>query len=542
VKAFTLKDGLRRPTNNHESRILSRKHVGFLQLRKRAGADRVRQRRKQRFGKALVCHIAGQKVQRKPRTSVYLPVPLGPGHLGSGVQYRGKSRENTRGLDTLPRRYPLIVNSYLLSTTNRHCSPKAPTMSEPLDTIDSSPGRPVPPSQASPVVPQLGVKLRSSCNACGDTKTRCDRGQPECGRCIGAGLPCVYGPSRNCGKPPRKRIGVGLDRQTQKRLRTQTTELHGDSTVDTAGTRDTGYSRLLVHSSGTIDALSHQQADADGHLLSSGFCPPLPLEDWSQLWNLDGTFDLPSDSLMASAGASRELGNDPESHSCPRESYEIFRDLICPSPTLHAPESNSTVSARLDEVLLFNRTAISRLTRLLKCPCAKSGHRAVVHASILSRILIWYQQAAGWPSSDTSGSASMQAAPAVSPAPYHAPLPVETDDTVDVSADSSPPAAETTASLVHNTGFAVELLPLSIGNFTIEDQDVLAAFRNQVVLSELKKMAALIEIFITQDSCSPLAGSMSGLNSLLGAWLRSEHSRTVGILQDGLARLNNMAA
>ena len=77
-----------------------------------------------------------------------------------------------------------------------------------------------------------------------------------------------------------------------------------------------------------------------------------------------------------------------------------------------------------------------------------------------------------------------------------------------------------------------------MGTFSIEDQNVQAAFRNQLVLSELKKTANLIDIFISQDSGESSTSGVAGLYSQLGAWLRSEHSRTVRTLKSRLNTLN----
>ncbi|ROW05851.1 hypothetical protein VMCG_05197 [Cytospora schulzeri] len=49
-------------------------------------------------------------------------------------------------------------------------------------------------------------KLRSSCDACGTVKLRCDRKHPECGRCVAHGITCTYSISRKLGNPPRNRI------------------------------------------------------------------------------------------------------------------------------------------------------------------------------------------------------------------------------------------------------------------------------------------------------------------------------------------------
>lgn len=46
-------------------------------------------------------------------------------------------------------------------------------------------------------------KLRSSCDACGTVKLKCDRKHPQCGRCTTHGIDCTYSISRKLGKPPR---------------------------------------------------------------------------------------------------------------------------------------------------------------------------------------------------------------------------------------------------------------------------------------------------------------------------------------------------
>lgn len=134
----------------------------------------------------------------------------------------------------------------------------------------------------------------------------------------------------------------------------------------------------------------------------------MSLDDWSQLdfWGTDLEFppllNTNDSGLGSGISASEPTNNSNISHSFPRGSYEIFRDLVCPGPFLHAPESNSeTVFAKVDQILQFSRDAMERLKRLLKCSYTNSGHRVTVHASIISRILIWYEQAAGVGSGST---------------------------------------------------------------------------------------------------------------------------------------------
>jgi hypothetical protein len=211
--------------------------------------------------------------------------------------------------------------------------------------------------------------------------------------------------------------------------------------------------------------------------------------------------------------------DSPEFHSCPRGSYELFRDLICPAPFLHAPKSSlDMVSAQLDQVLHFNRDAIDRLNRLLKCSCAKSGHRIMVHASIISRILIWYQQAAGLNGVPLSTSSPSSPSSSVTP-----------------ETGTSRPAI-----LAQSTGFAVDQSPISVGTFNIDDQNLQTAIRIQLVLSELKNAANVIQLFTTQDAGECSGHGVISLYSNLGAWLQSELSRTADMLKDKLKGVHNL--
>jgi aflatoxin regulatory protein/Zn(2)-Cys(6) binuclear cluster domain-containing protein len=389
-------------------------------------------------------------------------------------------------------------------------------------------------------------KLRSSCDSCGVAKIKCNQKQPECGRCTMLGLTCVYGLSRKCGKAPRKRLCDDLDTSigiSCRKRKTHADENQSNHTImsiwqpqnvnEPTPLKFSGLGTgLLPMSSEINDTLSTH----DQNQLSSGLLDPILFDEWTEPENLGllSTPKSPATETRPSASATQFMGSVNTNsihrapHSCPRESYEIFRDLICPSPYLHAPEAyEDTVSAQLDQVLHFTSNAIDRLTQLLNCSCAKSGHRAMVHASIVSRILIWYQQAAGW---TYSGSRGLRSTALAFPPPSSG------------EASSSPwsPGAATgenrtvSLTLAQSTGFVVTPVPLSVGSFSVEDQNMQVAFRNQLVLSELKKTAQLIDLFSSQDSND----SCAGLYSYLGAWLRSEHSRIVNVLLSRISSIN----
>ena len=94
-------------------------------------------------------------------------------------------------------------------------------------------------------------------------------------------------------------------------------------------------------------------------------------------------------------------------HDCFREAYDILGSLsfhrlnnahsISESPP---PGSASTTASTanlvpLDHVLRLNRETSERLGRLLTCSCAGFPQLTMLYASIISQVLIWYQQAAG---------------------------------------------------------------------------------------------------------------------------------------------------
>lgn len=273
------------------------------------------------------------------------------------------------------------------------------------------------------------------------------------------------------------------------------------------------------------------------NLFGSSFVTPLSLDEWPQfdIWGPSLEFPSSSNDSRLPTSALEPVNNlgssfdSPESHSCPRGSYELFRDLICPNPFLHAPEASSdTVSARLDEVLHFNSNAIDRLRRLLNCPCAKSGHKVMVHASIISRILIWYQQAAGSGSCESRLSALAASSLSGSDASS---LPSRSEATADLDTSRAP-------TLVQNTGFAVAKVPISVGAFNIEDENVQDTFRYQLVLSELKKAASVIDLFTSHGSGECSANGVANLYSHLGTRLRSEHLRIVRMLRARPGALN----
>ncbi|KAK3346891.1 hypothetical protein B0T25DRAFT_290203 [Lasiosphaeria hispida] len=369
-------------------------------------------------------------------------------------------------------------------------------------------------------------KLRLSCNLCGLAKVRCDRSRPECHRCIDYGLECIYGVSRKFGRRPRQKLCPPED----------SAMTHGEPGLwPSDGPEHPAVPPPIEQSQEPNEDSLSFRFDDNSPPLGFELFDPLRVVEWPQLGlTTFGTNSAPlPEAPTANVGGHQILetgeshdNRNPaplDSHSCARESYEIFADLICPAPNLHAPDSNSnTVTANLDQVLHFNRKAIKRLSRLLECPCAKSGHRVMVHASIISRILIWYQQAGGLNCTSPGSRASRQ-------------LDAPGEILSDASPSTSPSPSQCKTSpktLPQTTGFVVVDVPASLGTFGIEDEKMQASIRNHLVLSEVKKISRLIDLFSSHISGElPASNAAGSLYVNTTAWLRDEYSSTIRVLQ-----------
>ncbi|KAI4153052.1 MAG: hypothetical protein LQ340_002539 [Diploschistes diacapsis] len=384
------------------------------------------------------------------------------------------------------------------------------------------------------------LKLRSSCDACGAAKLRCDRAQPECGRCISLGFKCVYGVSRKMGKPPRERLRI-----TEASSASCTPGEHAGSQA-----RDRDYDRStgagngfdgIVPSSGPVSSVNHvflARSAVDGfrsnYMLSVDALDALHgnlfgsvLPDFTSLEHGDALSSDMNTGLVSSLGApvfeafstpatqtDASLTQVDESgyldgtllppagdkgHDCVSEAYEILGGLslhslnnapsISQSPPASASATASTVQRMpLDHILHLNREASERLVRLLSCRCAKSPHLTLLYASIISRILMWYQQAA-------------------------------------VCAQSA--AAK-----------------MAIGTFDVDDLHVETALKMQLLSGEMRRAGRLIDQFTSHSSGgqSPLDEyAFSGVNNLyqsLDSWLRSEHSRIANMVRSRLRELD----
>lgn len=241
---------------------------------------------------------------------------------------------------------------------------------------------------------------------------------------------------------------------------------------------------------------------------------PFPASDWFTFDSLGSASDGGQSSTTAttasSTAAAEVVAGRPH---CTSEAKDVMRRLYCANPAAAVSDGVPAQTLDLGSVLTRNRDVVARLARLLKCPCALSPHTAMLYSSIVSRVLLWYQQAVSQENSSLPGNN-----PAVG---------VKVDNNVSVLPT-----------------------PVTVGTFQSDDDNLQTALSHCLILAELRRVGDLIDAFIAlatlgahpSDAC-PAAGEFSSavdasLFASLGAWLRTEHGRIVGTARSGLSALD----
>lgn len=194
----------------------------------------------------------------------------------------------------------------------------------------------------------------------------------------------------------------------------------------------------------------------------------------------------------------------PTSHCCYSTAYATLESLQVQNP--HNTFSGIELKS-LDSVLSITKIAVQNVLQLLSCPCSSDPHLAMLYSSITSKVLTWYQIAAG-----VKPASALTSTSPISPA-----LSLSSS----VSNFSSPLSTPTSTS----SAFGIQAQPLKIGLFEFDEEDQ-EALRRQVVLRELKKCSALVEALANWRSDSA-AEQAEFLYDVLGAWLKSELFKTV---------------
>ncbi|CAN8098529.1 unnamed protein product [Discula destructiva] len=424
--------------------------------------------------------------------------------------------------------------------------------------------------------PRRPPKLRSSCDACGAAKVRCDKTQPRCGRCVAGGLNCVYGLSRKFGKAPRKKppVDTSISTETLPRPLAQGTQQNSMSccpdfhhltgaarplslkyepqVVSTYGLDDnlmamnSAYPNheLFLRSPGTMDGFDDPFAFSDTPTSTTfgsdarGTVDPLDLTfsspefhsfaDWvhpddlmhtPENSDIDTTPSLSSSSRASSHDYLQGLSDNmmaADTHNCNKLAYATLESLSFRAESMNLAQGEP-LTQTMDKVLNRNKVAVNNMHQLLKCSCSKSPHLAMLYASITSKILMWYQLATGCTTPTTSWD-------------YFSSL---SNPTPPLSASSSPAMGfmQPRSPVAQANQFVVTPMQFSVGAFSVDDESAAEALRKQLLLSELKKAGNLIDLLSIQGRDALATGEVNDIYSALGTWLKCELNRTIASLR-----------
>ena len=442
-------------------------------------------------------------------------------------------------------------------------------------------------------------KLRSSCDGCGAAKLKCDRSQPACGRCFSLNLKCVYGVSRKTGKPPAREAlsswGAGHVSHIRRARHAGSHDKDRRNNSCSRGIGGLGYDGIVRNSGQVVDgqpinlgmsvsAPAATHSDLFRHLLPNftslefddSLFSDMETGPFSTLATPESESYAPAasqtDASQTQVDESRHLDSvllqpvSSKGHDCFREAYHILDSLSfhrlnnlnstleSPSPGSASTTASTANRVPLDDVLRLNREASERLGRLLTCSCAGLPQLTMLYASIISQVLIGYQQAA-----DCTQSASPAWSPAdirLDTASHHMSL-TGSSPSSGSGSGAGPSTWSSTAASTLNAGggkstpsliqFPGPVAPakMAIGTFNIDDLRVQTALKIQLLSGEMRRAGRLIDQFAVHNfdgECVTDEYTFGGVHSLyqsLDAWLRSEHLRIANMMKSKLRELNS---
>jgi len=374
--------------------------------------------------------------------------------------------------------------------------------------------------------PPPGAVLRSSCDVCAASKVKCTQERPVCRRCASSGAACVYGVSRKHGRkrpPSQKDAGKSMRRIAPTNIITT-------SPSHQYHRRTSSVEQSLLPNSVSIstqfnpldefgDFNAFQDALASWDLMPTNLYEfPSPVMSSPMATTPGLSPSMSSSSARMSSGPQGEgLSGDPDDHgNCqkPNACYTLA------SSTLDSLHASQPASLNLDYVLRRNKTALRIVIGLLKCPCSRDPHLAMLYSSILCKILCWYQHATSVKNSlptPTSPRCTIQSSTLEkSPQPY-----------ASHSSNTGP-----TSNPERRPPFIVAPLHITAGEFDLDDEDQEALGR-LLLLSELRKAGLIIDELSNKyrqvgDHSDEKTGD---IYAMLGTWLKAELARTIRDVQ-----------
>jgi hypothetical protein len=415
-------------------------------------------------------------------------------------------------------------------------------------------------------------KLRASCDECGSAKLKCDRNQPNCGRCISLCLKCVYGVSQKAGKPRRALQDASCPPSTPKSnpFGPNTNGPPGSTADSTAiGSslpRPPNWKTDSCASYMAIDDLCSWHTKDPFHLGNgAGSSVFDSLLDSASLFPMtDRTPDLGSysspdwntaipQSHVHSRADHTSVGERPadsSEHNCFREAFAILGSLSSQTPVVSQPfpsamsmpsstsTPESTTRLPLDHVLGLSREAIRRLGPLLVCSCARSPHLALLYASIISQILIWYHQAV-YDSQSTPSDSNTSLPGSESHQPSNEGSISSSTTTRNVTQRQPSPTR------TKSTVLSITPIEMAIGTFNVDDLRVQAAVKVQLLSGEIRRAGNLIDQFTSRSTSGPygigedIIGGAGSLYQSLDSWLRGKHSSLANLTRSKLRELDS---
>ena len=391
------------------------------------------------------------------------------------------------------------------------------------------------------------LKLRASCDHCSNGKVRCDQDRPSCQRCLNAKIPCNYSASRRMGKPAVS-VRSGNDKfkaTTSTRRNSKEESYSADTTSESSDSPknnthqrpDTGLdpygqdfdyaasqpwndANFMSDLPGSFDfaSFSNPQANASHitqpQLATNQLQTPLPSSDplnfattfhnnanpnpiCIHLGAGQSTFQQISPSLLTTSKTlpdqARSIGH--QSASCIELASSTIHSLSLPS-NMCVSSPQPIPLHTIEQVLAAGRGAISAFNILLQCTCSHSSSFALTLALMITKMLAGYSAICRCSASSPT-SCNLLRTP--SPAATSCNSRVAPSLSEHLTPSSSSTALTTPTSIPRGPHNIVLDTPITIGGYKIDPDDEYV-FILQIVLSELRKVAKLVDAFAVQYS------------------------------------------
>lgn len=322
------------------------------------------------------------------------------------------------------------------------------------NSFPNSNGTPSQPPKAVPKIPKPEPpRLRASCDGCYLSKVRCTKEIPGCSRCLNHGVLCKYSPSQRIGKPRRLREAhqarnrhkdpvtstAGLSKlpspcDVTVPLPLYSWNLHFDPSItvqrtalDMSGQMPTIWQQefplsncengTTVNKSRNVLGLASQSDSLPtpvefGYQVSGQPPPAIPALSENQMHHPQPRNSVSNKHVLLQDGLPEPFpptNNNPPSSAdflspdncmCAITMFDILR-------TMHDQSLDST----FDQALTENQSAISAVSTILSCPCARDSTSIMTLAVALTKIMTRYQSSLHFPATASSTFRSFTSIP-----------------------------------------------------------------------------------------------------------------------------------